>query len=310
MRSLEMKALAIFSWVLGPQPEEWLVWLHQLKRRELSTVHAIGSEREYRMTNGVVKKPIQVFDELISEVNGNDNEFDPILSTVTSCESLLLDDLDPGIGSLDLAPQEIHPRLEAHWHTRAVSYPDTRAEFDELLDQDVRSCHHPVCREFFPRLSDTPAVWDLSTTALDSPQPPSKPRPSYEAVQRPPVGPIPPAPTCHQQPQHQGFIDNTPYASVSALPVGFHPHHRRYNTIYEVGNHSAAREGGRVARNFTPDSDEARTMVCSAPALRVPFLPLESDRSWYDTTRFPRSIADGHHMSRPWGALTGTLRAM
>ena len=313
MRSLEMSALAIFNWVLGPQPEEWLVWLHQLKRRETSTVHAIGSEREYRMVNGMAKKPTQVFDELISEVNGYD-EFDPILSAVTSCQSLLLDDLDVGIGNRDVTPQEIHPRPEVHWHTRTVSFPEARAQLGELFDRNATSSRpHSIHREFFPRLADAPAVWDFSTKALDSPQLPSKPRPSYEAVQRPPVGPVPPAPTCHQQHQHQRLLDNVPYASTSALPVDFHPHHRRYNApyeVYEVGNQLALRDSGRVARDFKSDSDEAAAAVCGVPATRVPFLPLESDRSWYDTTRFPRSIADGHHAGRPWGAFAGMLRAM
>ncbi|KAF8321466.1 uncharacterized protein EI90DRAFT_3079098, partial [Cantharellus anzutake] len=190
MRSLEMKALAIFSWVLGPQPDEWLAWISQLRRRELSTIHTIGSEREYRLANGAVKKPVQVLDELIAEVNGNDIEFDTF-PAVTSCESPLLDDLDPSVGCFDASQQEIHPRLEMLWHTRTV----------ETLNRDAGSCRpHTIHRDLFPRI---PGIWDPTDTALDSPQPP-RPRPSYEAVQRPPVAPIPPAPTCHQQYQHSG----------------------------------------------------------------------------------------------------------
>ncbi|KAF9517183.1 hypothetical protein BS47DRAFT_542019 [Hydnum rufescens UP504] len=306
MRSIESKALALFSWILGPHPDQWLSWLRQLRRRELTTVNAIGSERDGRMTNPPTKKPFQVIDELIAEVCAAENHAEPVFA-ITSPDSAILDDFDSLNDTLVSSPLPSPHGLEVHLHSRAASFPEvgSAAKIVEGLDLEPRpnSAPHDV---HYPRRLKTPALWDPASTVLDSPQPPSKPRPMYEAIQRPFVAPpVPPAP------QLQQYDDA--YAAV-------HGHEYVYGPAGQVGIGSGAQQALVIPRYFDhtygigngdgePSSFSVRLTYENESRFHsddTSYPRHEPERSWYDT-RLPRSIAESHIPSS-WTAFSGMFR--
>jgi hypothetical protein len=178
MRTLEMMALALFSYDLTTPPSEWLTWLYQLRSHTQDTHPGIAG-------NGGAKKAIGAE----RDTHGNGRR-------VMECLEGLVADAEHELGLMSPGgkePMELGSPILAPVPLTNPTYTVTTKSTKRL---------------------PTPAEWDPKSTALDSPQPPSRPRQMYEAVQRPTVIPAPPpAPAPHQHAVQQLLEYEFEYAS-------------------------------------------------------------------------------------------------
>lgn len=189
MKSLENHALALFSWQLSTSPDQWISWLHTLRAQESSVRKVIGSERDSRDT----KKPFQILDGLIQEASRGGLS----VGNMEALRGVLIsDDVDIAVydQAVDIVEDSAQtpPGLGLTLNSRTVSWPHFPTE--KVTTEHSRRASF---EDRYPRRLPTPAAWDPASTILDSPQPPSRPRATYEAVQRPvihsPWGAAPPA---------------------------------------------------------------------------------------------------------------------
>lgn len=278
MRSLESKTLALFAWTLGPQPRQWRQWLDHLRRRELKS-NVIGAERVSSST----KSPIQVLEDLMAEADAMIIAEPLPTSMSESVTEHLLIPTTPYHAAYP-SPEASPTALAPHASNDSTSVAKQR-RVEQVL---------PLFpRVDAPRRLNTPAVWDPSSTALDSPitQPPRKMRPMYEAVQRPahPAYPLSPP---YEQPSYgvqqvQGYPPQADYPARQ--PAAYYD-----QQVY-----------GYAPIHTQPQSQYAMISYPTQPQ-PVP------ERSWYDPKSLPRSVmggmaseARGHSA---WPTFAGSLR--
>lgn len=179
MKSLENSALALFSWQLSTSPDQWLSWLHALRTQESTARKVIGSDRDSRD----VKKPFQILDGLIIEAGRKSLS----VGNIEALQGVLIsDDVDMIVDfhPIDVVEDSVQtpPGLSLTLNSRTVSWPQFPVE--KVTSEHARRASF---EDRFPRRLPTPAAWDPAATILDSPQPPSRPRATYEAIQRPAV---------------------------------------------------------------------------------------------------------------------------
>ncbi|KDQ16133.1 hypothetical protein BOTBODRAFT_268966 [Botryobasidium botryosum FD-172 SS1] len=182
LRELEAAALACMEHNLVVSSEEWLAWLQHLRSLQvhvLSPGKAVGGEKE---NAGMHRRALDVLDGLIWQAGqGGMSVGLGLPSHAVQSPAVEADCSYDDQSSLD---------LDADGPLRDDYKPNAKVALGRSasLNGQTARTHHPRQASLDGRVQrglPTPAQWNPSTAAFDSPQPPSRPRPQYEAIQRP-----------------------------------------------------------------------------------------------------------------------------